>query len=151
MCVIPRTIPEIAAVLRVSRGGRAVSCVAEMWSQRDLVGLHATSDSVVCTDGKFVELPRVPRVTGITLFCVYLVRICPYLTHSQLMPEVNSVCMGPCSRRIHCFFQCGYFCCHGNPQWSNHPHCQQCRPKDHTCDSSSAQGEQRRGSSLMCG
>ena len=32
-----RTIPEIAAVLRVSRGGGAVSCVAEMWSQRDLV------------------------------------------------------------------------------------------------------------------
>ena len=37
-----RTIPEIAAVLRVSRGGGAVSCVAEMWSQRDLVGLHPT-------------------------------------------------------------------------------------------------------------
>ena len=33
-----RTIPEIAAVLRVSRGGGTVSCVAEMWSQRDLVG-----------------------------------------------------------------------------------------------------------------
>ena len=37
-----RTIPEIATVLRVSRGGGAVSCVAEMWSQRDLVGLQST-------------------------------------------------------------------------------------------------------------
>ena len=37
-----RTIPEIAALLRVSRGAGAVSCVAEMWSQRDCVGLHAT-------------------------------------------------------------------------------------------------------------
>ena len=37
-----RIIPEIAAELRVSRGGGAVSCVAEMWSQRDLVGLHPT-------------------------------------------------------------------------------------------------------------
>ena len=37
-----RTIPEIAAVLRVSRGEGAVSCVAEMWSQRDLVWLHPT-------------------------------------------------------------------------------------------------------------
>ena len=34
--------------------------------------------------------------------------ICAYLTHSQLMPEVNSV-WGPCSRRIHCFFHCQCF------------------------------------------
>ena len=34
-----RTIPEM---LRGSRGGGAVSCVAELWSQRDLVGLHST-------------------------------------------------------------------------------------------------------------
>ena len=49
---------------------------------------------MVCIDGKFVELPRsrrVPHVTGVTLFCVYMVRFYAYLTDSQLMPEVNSV------------------------------------------------------------
>ena len=74
--------------------------------------------------------------------------VCVYVLMEGLLVRM---CVGPCSRRIHCFFHCWCFCCCGIPQWPNRPHCQQCRPKDHTWDSSGAQGEQRRGSSLMCG
>ena len=51
---------------------------------------------MVCIDGKFVELPRVPHVTGITLFCVYMVRFWGAEGAPILFSEIG-FCMASCS------------------------------------------------------